>query len=264
MLKKLIKYDLKWSLKIISVYYIIGFILAVVGRLFNFFPDTTFFVVIGGIVKGASISLTITGIVNCIIRSWVRMMQNMYKDESYLTHTIPTARNNHYLSKVISTLITLTISFAVLVINLLIMYLSKNTIEVVRSLFSMLENFSEGSGVLILILVFVLLFVEFLFIILCGFFGIIYGHSFDSGKLAKSFMFGFITYGVVNTVSLVVMIITALFSQDIFDVMFNQAQTINMNTFIILMIISLSLYVIYSVVLFVLSSKKLSKGINIE
>ena len=77
-------------------------------------------------------------------------------------------------------------------------------------------------------------------------------------------MFGFITYGVVNTVSLVVMIISALFSQDIFDVMFNQAQTINMNTFIILLIISLSLYVIYSVVLFVLSSKKLSKGINIE
>lgn len=264
MLKKLIKYDLKWSLKIISVYYIIGFILAVVGRLFKFFPDTTFFKVIGGIITGASISLTITGIINCIIRSWVRMMQNMYKDESYLTHTIPTTRNNHYFSKVISTLIALLISFVVLVINLLIMYLSKNTIEVVKNLFSMLEDFYDGSALGILILVLILLFVEFLFIILCGFFGIIYGHSFDNGKLAKSFMVGFITYGIVNTVSLVVMMSSSLFSKDIFNIMFNQAETLKVNTFIVLILISLSLYVIYSIILFVLSNKKLSKGVNIE
>ena len=101
MLRKLIKYDLKWQLKIITIYYLLGFVLSIIGRLFEFFPDSTFFIVLTKIIKGAAISLTITGIINCIIRSWVRITNNLYKDESLLTHTLPVETSLHYYLRII-------------------------------------------------------------------------------------------------------------------------------------------------------------------
>lgn len=264
MLRKLIKYDLKWSLKIVSVYYIIGFITAVIGRLFDFLPDSTFFNVVGGFIKGASISLTIAGIINCIIRTWVRMIMNMYKDESYLTHTIPTSRRNHFYSKVITSIIVLTVSFIVLLINVLILYLSNNSIDFIKNLMNTFENLYDGSTTVFIILVFMLLLVEIIYIVLCGFFAIIYGYSFENGKLGKSFLIGFIGYGILNTVSLFIILFSTIFSSDLYHLIFKQAELTDFNFFLVLLVISLILYLIYSALLFVLSCRKLDKGVNIE
>ena len=129
MLKKLLKYDLKWCLKIVTIYLAISLVLAVTGKLIELCPDSIFFKVIGGICKGASISFGITGLVNAIIRSWVRMINNMYKDESYLTHTIPVSISKIYLSKIISTFVILIMCIITIVISLVIMYLNDTTIE---------------------------------------------------------------------------------------------------------------------------------------
>ena len=42
MLKKLLKYDMKWCLKVVSIYIIIGLVLAVLGRLIDLFPESVF------------------------------------------------------------------------------------------------------------------------------------------------------------------------------------------------------------------------------
>ena len=264
MLRKLIKYDLKWSLKIISIYYIIGVIAAIIGRLFDFLPNSTFFDIIGKIIKGASLSLTITGLINCIIRSWVRLIHNMYKDESYLTHTIPTNRSNHYLSKIISTLIALLLSFIVLVANIVIMYLSKDNIESLKTLFNMFDNFYEGRLLGVIVLLVALLLIEVIFIVLCGFFAIIYGYSFESGKLGKSVIVGLIVYGITNTISLGVMLATTIFSDGLYKVIFELSQTVDFKLFIVLLLISFLLYLIYCFILFVMSNLKLKKGVNVE
>ena len=93
MLGKLLKYDLKWSLKLICIFLGIGLFLAILGRVLELCPDSMFFAILIGIIKGASLSLTITGVFNAVIRSWVRFILNCYKDESYLTNTIPVKRS---------------------------------------------------------------------------------------------------------------------------------------------------------------------------
>ena len=105
MLKKLIKYDLKWSFKVVSIFLGLGFAFAVLGKLFSLIENSTVFNIISLICNGTALSLIISGLINCIIRSWVRIITNLYKDESYLTHTLPISRETHYLSKIISFMI---------------------------------------------------------------------------------------------------------------------------------------------------------------
>ena len=48
------------------------------------------------IMSGAFISLSISVIITCLIRIWVRFNVTLYKDESYLTHTLPIKRETIY------------------------------------------------------------------------------------------------------------------------------------------------------------------------
>ena len=189
MLRKLLKYDLKWTIKLILVFVFIGTGLAIISRLFELGPNSLFFEIVVGILKGASLSLTITGIANALIRPWVRYGMNMYKDEAYLTNTLPVKRSTHYLSKSLNAFICVLISMLGLVLNVLIMYYSKENLELLKvslSSFSQTLDMSVFGFVSLFVLV---LLVEVIFISQCGFFGITYGFSSNQHKIVKSFVF---------------------------------------------------------------------------
>ena len=113
MLGKLIKHDLKWILKLILIYCFLGIFFAVTGRLFGLIENSMFFDIISKICNGISIAMLINAIVNAVIRGWVRVIYNLYKDESYLTHTLPIEKNTQFLAKVLSILITMLIAIEV-------------------------------------------------------------------------------------------------------------------------------------------------------
>ena len=106
MLKKLVKYDLKWLLKVIVIFLALGIFFATTGRLLDLISDSLVFSIVSAICKGAALSMLISGLFNLVIRSWVRIILNLYKDEAYLTHTLPIKRETHYLSKVLSRFLT--------------------------------------------------------------------------------------------------------------------------------------------------------------
>lgn len=87
MLKKLLKYDLKWILKVEYIWSVITIIFAILTRLTSLLNES----VITSIIKSVLTSITITGMLNVlfngIIRTWIRVRNNLYKDEAYLTHT---------------------------------------------------------------------------------------------------------------------------------------------------------------------------------
>ena len=144
------------------------------------------------------------------------------------------------------------------------MYLSKDFIEVLKNLFkTVVDSYDIPIGIFCLIVI-ILLILQFTFIILCGFFAIIYGYSFESGKLGKSFIVGFIAYGIASSISLIVMLFSTIFSKGIYEIMFMKVQVIDFKVFITIILMSCVLYLIYSFVLFILSNNKLKKGVNIE
>lgn len=43
--------------------------------------------------------MIVSSLINGLMRSWVRFITNIYKDESYLTHTLTIEKKDIYLSK---------------------------------------------------------------------------------------------------------------------------------------------------------------------
>ena len=82
MLKKLLKYDLKWNCKNLIVFYVLAIFFAVVGRGLSEIENSFILNIIGKICIGTSIAMIVNALINNLIRVWVRFSRNVYKDES--------------------------------------------------------------------------------------------------------------------------------------------------------------------------------------
>ena len=93
MLSKLLKYDLKYMIKSMSVFYILAIFFAVLTRIFFSLEKSVIITIIGQITVGCMFSMIANTLINTMMRSWVRFRDSLYKDESYLTHTLPVTKN---------------------------------------------------------------------------------------------------------------------------------------------------------------------------
>ena len=107
MLGKLLKYDLKWVYKLVIIFYTLAFIFSVIGRSLGKIENSLVFDILSKIAFGFAISMMVSSLINSLIRLWVRFVRNIYKDESYLTHTLPVKKQQIFASKVISGIITI-------------------------------------------------------------------------------------------------------------------------------------------------------------
>ena len=77
MLGKLLKYDLKWVYKLIGIFYILAFIFSVIGRTFGEIENSLICEIVSQIAFGTAISMMVSGLINCLMRSWVRFTRNI-------------------------------------------------------------------------------------------------------------------------------------------------------------------------------------------
>ena len=162
MLGKLLKYDLKYMLKNMSAFYVLTIVFALLTRLFNVIRDAFIFNLLSGICSGVSISMMVSILINTMMRSWVRFNEFIYKDESYLTHTLPVTKNDIYDSKFIQSLIFFGIGFCVILLGLFIAYYSKENWEVVKSFVMSLTTGLNINGTLLIIGLLFIVFLEIL------------------------------------------------------------------------------------------------------
>ena len=120
MLVKLLKYDLKYMIKNMFIFYVLSLFFAITSRILLNIEQSVIINIIGKISLGCMISMLFNILINTMIRSWVRFRDSLYKDESYLTHTLPVTKNDLYNSKFIQTFIFFFVSFVVILISLFI------------------------------------------------------------------------------------------------------------------------------------------------
>lgn len=257
MLKKLLKYDLKWSYKALTIFYILSIIFAILTRVFINIDGRILFTIIGKIMQGITITLLINILINNILRIWGRTIKNFYSDESYLTHTLPIKKETLYLSKILTSIITLTTSFIVIIISLLICYYSKENIEVIKNILNQINI--TNTTIIISIIIFYL---EMLFLILTGITAIILGYKQNNNKLVKSLIYGIIIYFLMQALILIIIFIVGLFNQQIMDLF----KTNNMTPKMLKQILSLStiIYIIYNIILYIIGNNTFKKGVNID
>ena len=116
MLGKLLKYDLKWVYKLIIIFYILAFTFSVIGRAFSTIENSLVFNIVAQIAFGTAISMMVSSLINTLMRLWVRFNRNVYKDESYLTHTLPVKKQEIFTSKVITGVVSIFTSMVVIIV----------------------------------------------------------------------------------------------------------------------------------------------------
>ncbi len=125
MLNKLLKYDLKWIYKVVIVLYLLSLFFALLARLFLSINNSMLFSILYQLSCGITISMLVSSLINSLMRSWVRFVKNIYKCESYLTHTLPLEKKTIYASKALSAIVCMFTTIVVAVICIFICYYYK-------------------------------------------------------------------------------------------------------------------------------------------
>lgn len=262
MLKKLLKYDLKWCFKPLLVFYILTLFLAIVIRVVESFKQTFILLIIDKIACGALISMVISILINLFMRNWVRFIRNIYKDESYLTHTLPVTKNEIFLSKILTSIITLLTSFIVIIACVAVATLNENTWLFLKDSLEKSAIYFNSSVFSLIAVMIITIFFEILFIIMSGILGIIIGHISNNLKIAKSIVYGFIIYIAFSVLSLGILYLSGLIDPSIMS-LFNNIK-ISSSSMKKMLIIGISEYFIYIILMYILGNKLLNKGVNVD
>lgn len=262
MLKKLLKYDLKWCYKPLLVFYILAIFFSIIVRIVESFEQTLIVLVIDKICCGIVIAMIVNILINCFMRNWSRFVRNIYKDESYLTHTLPVSKNEIFFSKVLTAIITLLTSFIVIIICLAIATLNKDTWIILKEYLEQSAIYFNSSVFSLIFVLIITIFFEFLFMMMSGILGIIIGHRANNFKMVKSIIIGFFTYIILSSMSLGVLFIAGLINSDIMS-LFNNIE-VSSNALKNMMLVGILVYAIYNLGIYFIGNKLLNKGVNVD
>lgn len=274
MLKKLLKYDLKYVCKILILLYCLTIFCAIGSRIFSFSNNGLFiFSIIGTILKFLTYSMIAATLMYNMTRLWIRFKSSVYGDESYLTHTLPITKKDIYLSKILTAVITVTASILVSLIAVYIingiphlfssqMYnlITDPSVMTEESLNQMIqETIDENQQLAIhdykstissyfIIWFFILIF--FIWIALTGYFAIITGNYTNKNKKTESLVLGIAFFFLCISINYLIFFIFNLFGKD----SFTQAE---------IYLIVITYYSLISILYYVIGMKQLKNDINI-
>ena len=259
MIKKLMKYDLIWINKFMLIYFSITGILTILTKISEIFNSSFVGNIIYLVLRGCLISAFVSVLINCVIRIWVRFNNNLYKDESYLTHTLPVEKNTLYNSKIISSVLSLLLSLIVIVICFMIVFLNNDLINVFKNIFSTTD------GVIIFIGIVLIAILEFIYMMGCGLIGIILGNRSNNNKTIKSVFIGIASYFIIQIFIVIIAYLTSALNTDLNSLFTSNLSNIpNLSSIKMLILIVNILYIIFITCMYFIGKKIFNKGVNVE
>ena len=264
MLGKLLKYDFKFIFGNILIFYILAIFFALLTRVLSLLEYSIMVDILYKISTGCFISMIANILINAMMSCWVRFRRSLYKDESYLTHTLPVTKNQLYNSKFISTFIFFLISFIVIIIGLFIAYYTPenwNNIINVMNMITVGYNMSSTFFVLIALLI---IFLEIFNAIQCGYLGIILGHRKNNAKIGFSILFGFIAYLISQSLVLGLVYVYGFIDPSVMALFESVTINIDANAFKVLAIASSAFYILIICIMYFMNKKFLNKGVDVE
>ena len=260
MLKKLVKYDLIWINKSMVIFFIIGIIVSTLTRIVSCFDNTFVGNILYIVFKCASISCIVSIIINCSIRIWNRFRLNIYKDESYLTHTLPITKSTLYNSKMISSLLSMFISLFVVLICFIIVYVDNDMLDKLNDIFS------HGNITFIFIGVLLLMILQLVYMTYCGIMGLILGHKFNNNKIIMTIVFGIGLYFLMQTVIFGITLGIGSVNSDIASLFTKTVkEDINFEIAVKSLVLIVNIvYIIFISTMYIVGKKLFKKGINVD
>ena len=263
MLKKLMKYDFVWIFKVLVYHTTILLVVAALGRLISpLAPRSMFWSITDGVFLSLTIAAACSLFFTAFMRSATRYINNTYKDESYLTHTLPVTRGQQYTSKVFSSVLVLLVSLVVCLIATAICNSYKNRWEMVKHY---LSNPQYRTLILLFVLVVVL---QIVCMLLCTLAGATFGYRKGSHKLLHSLLCILLIYVITQGIMVGVIFLISRFDSGV--AMLFTTSTRSMMEFLtdpistrICWILAAE-YIVANVALFFLGKRALEKGVNVD
>ena len=263
MLKKLMKYDLETIYKGVIVFYILSIFFAILTRIFFGIENSFIMNIIAKVCSGVTIAMIFNILINNMMRLWGRFRQNLYGDESYLTHTLPIKKRTIYLSKFLTTLVSLFTSVLIIVLSLFIAYYSKENIELLKNILLPLAKIYNSTAITIILSFIFVIFLEIMNMQQSGFLGIVLGHRKNNNKIVYSIVFGFLAYLATQVFIIIVLFITGFFNKDIMN-LFYTVDALNIDTIKLCIYLAIMVYTLNIIILYFITSKVFKKGVNID
>lgn len=263
MLKKLFKYDAKNLYKFLIIFYALTIFFSITTRIFLEMKSTFMINLIANISKGFMYSMMASSLINTIMRSWVRFKETIYGDESYLTHTLPITKNTIFNSKYLLSLVSLLSTFLVIITGLLIAFYTPERIVLLKDYILNLSNSLNANVTIIIISILFILFLEIMCGMSSGLLGIILGHKKQNKKVGYSVLDGFLAYMVTQIISVLFLAISGTFNKEILD-LFTTNNIPSIHALQLVLITGTLAYLIINASLYIISTKLLKKGVNVE
>lgn len=265
MLGKLIKYDLKGIIRPLSVFYILGVTFSVLARIFNEVQNSIIFQVVGKITTVIATCIIISSLLFCLVQLWARFERGLFKDEAYLTHTLPVKIQTIYASKCIVGLISTVTTMVIALLSLIIGYYSEENLQAVRSSLELTAGIYDTTVVRLLLLVAFVSLLEAVFIMLVGYAGIVLGYRSNKNKNIRSVTIGVGLYLAMQVLTLGIVFVIGLFQPEVM----NLIKTVNFGmdpvwAIKLLMYAGIGIYIVYSIGYYILGEKVLEKGVNVD
>lgn len=261
MISKLLKYDLKKMMRILVYMYVISIFFACITRIVNIGKDMQVFFIIGKILEGCTYSAIVNILVNTFVHILGVFIKNFYKDESYLTHTLPVEKSKLLLSKYLSALIVVCVSVLTCVVSLLIVFLSNEFLDGLKMLVSIAIQGFNMDVTLFIVLMVVLLFLQICCTITMAFTAVIKANTYSGKRIFKGIIW-FLVYYFGSSIATLMGIVIVLAIQGTIGEMF--ANVLSQQVFVTIFIVGIIAYLIYSVVFYIFCNKKFNEGVNLD
>lgn len=266
MLGKLLKYDLRYIYKVLGAYYLISISSVALGALLSKIEHPPYIIdFIEGFLTNAGFGLSIGLMITAFTRTWMRFRQSLYGDESYLTHTLPVSRLQLFTSKFICAIIVLLLSLAVAALVLLLYVSSFSNFDIGAFFADLSVTIADTSFTLfcLIIILGLLVIVQSIFIIMCGFSGIIIGRRFNTAPGPISSITGLGCYLIAGGLLIGIIYLFSTFDPELAAV-FTHGHQPNLPTIINCAWICIATYTIATATLFVVNVNLLNRGVNVE
>lgn len=262
MLGKLIKYDFNWINKVMYIYFVIMFFISLAVKIVESFDQNLLMVIIDKTVSCMFIACIFSIAITYVLRTWSRFITNFYKDESYLTHTLPVTKSQLFDSKIIASLLSMLMAIAVIIICVLIVFLNTGLIEDLKTMYnSLVTAYDSGFAILFVVGLVLIVLLELAWIMICGIFGIVAGHRFNNSKMLKSIIIGLITYGIMAIVIFAVIYFVNYFFIDIDQVVNGFPEK---SDILIMGLSGIGVYLFANIFFYFESKHLLNKGVNVD
>lgn len=260
MLGKVLKYDLKALCRYLIPLYAVLFGLGIMIRLLGFFDNVSIIAIICGLMIVALVVLSCLSFVLNGIFSVKYYLENLFKDEGYLTHTLPVKKGTLLFSKVLASLVTFSMTTLVLIISLIVAFYQKGLfVDVVKVLNLSIYGMTVYEFLLFMIVYGVIGYVATILMVYAA---IAIGYSRSSNKLVSSVVWGLIFYFVMEFLYLgllgIIMIINPTFISNLDNSVFMMKD----------LIIFFSIFMVFTALIggvyYYISYRFMDKKLNLE